>query len=307
MTGIDPERRRRRLRWAADQLGLDAGASADEVRAAWMRQLAEEDFVPAGEGRRALAVLLGPAETLAVRRAEEAAAAEEEERLRDEVEAFAARFWEAPPTERRARWEDLSARCAFAPALRARLGLLEPGLGAIAVPRELAEDGRVVELGRQVRDQFVLRPGPRARARQEALRRTRDYREDWQDASWRLRQGWPALAALGTDFLNELEAGSPPPEQPERAAEPAGSAAIPGWVWTILGALGLALVRGCASLIHHNPPPPEAPFVVPQDNEEQQRRINREVQDLLEQGELRKRQKAWEALQQEHAKDGKQP
>src|SRR5215472_17203152 len=95
MTGIDPERLERRLRWAAEQLELSPDASPEDVRAAWLRRLPEEDFVPRAELQSALASLLrrrpeGNWEA----RADEAASLAEEESLREEVETFAGQFWD---------------------------------------------------------------------------------------------------------------------------------------------------------------------------------------------------------------------
>jgi hypothetical protein len=204
MTGIDPEALERCLRWAAEQLEVSANASAEEVRAAWLRRLPADDFVPSSEARYALHTLLHPqAEDGWRTKAQEAADEQDEERLRGEVEAFAVQFWEVPLGERRQRWQSLAERCAFAPALRARLRQLEAGLDVNA--RDLSEDARVVELAEHVSELFVLRPGPRARARQAFLRRTRANREEWRTAARRLCCVSPKLAALGKDLLNKIK------------------------------------------------------------------------------------------------------
>lgn len=208
MTGIDPERLERRLRWAAEQLGLRPDASPEEVRAAWLRRLPAEDFVPSSELCWSLATLLrrqreGEWEA----RADEAATVAEEERLRVEVEAFAIEFWNLSVEERRRRWEALRDRCAFAPALRARLRLLEAGLG-VASGEQAGEDTCVVELARLVRELFFLRPGPRALARQNLVRRLQNDRA-WKVAARRLRYVNPTLAALGNDLLDKLLSETP--------------------------------------------------------------------------------------------------
>lgn len=209
MTGIDPERLVRRWRWAAKQLGLSPQATAEEVRAAWLRRLPEEDFVPSSEARWALAALLHwPPEGGWEVRVDEAAAAAEEEQRRGEVEAFAAQFWDLPPAERRRRWDELRDLCAFAPVLRARLRLLEAGLDCASVGNDKQENARVIELAGHVRKLFVLRPGPRADARQSLLPRIQNDRE-WKVAARQLRRDQPALAALGNDLLDKLLSETP--------------------------------------------------------------------------------------------------
>ena len=46
------------LRWAAEQLGLEPDATPEEVRAAWLRLLPDEDFVPLSEWHWSLAAML---------------------------------------------------------------------------------------------------------------------------------------------------------------------------------------------------------------------------------------------------------
>jgi hypothetical protein len=268
MTGIDPDRLPRRLRWAAEQLGLEADASPEEVRAAWLRLLPEEDFVPLSEWRWSLVALLRrESERGLEARADEAAAREEEDSLRDEVEDFAEGFWGLPAEARRQRWQELTARCAFAPALRARLRQLGPGLDVQSFPREGEEDTRVVELAGHLRDLFVLRPQPRACDRQALLRRMEEEREQWREAGGRLRRAYPALASLGSDLLDELAILSParlyppksppfqPPSQPPSASQPA-----PRWIiWVIIGIAiaGSRLFIGMGNK-SSSPPPPVA-------------------------------------------------
>lgn len=272
MTGIDPDRLQRRLRWAAEQLGLSPHASADEVRAAWLRRLPEEDFVPSSELRWALAALLrrqpeGGWEA----RADEAAFAAEEERLRDEVEAFAEQFWDLPADERRRRWEKLTDCCAFAPTLRARLRLLEAGLAID--PHTPSEDARVAELASHVRELFVLRPGPRAHARQDILRRMENEREKWKTAVRRLRYACPALASLGADLLNKLETAMPTPQRlPKRPPPPQSTASastggqVPRWIFIVIAVAASQIARVACD---HSPPPPTMPTRPWQDNRDQ--------------------------------------
>jgi hypothetical protein len=268
MTGTDPETLQRRLRWAAEQLELDPAASPSEVRAAWLRLLAEEGFVPPSEWRLAVQVLLRrQPEGGWADRADAAASLAEEERLRGEVEAFADQFWDFTPEHRRQRWEELTARCAFSPVLRARLRLLERGLGAIPFPSEPDEPARVAALADQVRELFVLRPESRGRSRQAMLRRMQDAMGEWKAAARRLRRAFPALATLGADLLDRVEKWtSQPPRLPKKPpAQPAantGRRKSTSWpVWLVVG-IAIAILRGASS--SHNSsssptPPPSFP------------------------------------------------
>jgi hypothetical protein len=195
MTAIDPKRLQRRLQWSAEHLHLSPQATSEEVRSAWLRLLPMEDFVPSSESRWALASLLrrqwqGGWES----RADEATCALEEERLRGKVEGFAKQFWDLPAPERRRCWEELRDRCAFAPTLRARLRLLEPGLAVD--PRVTKEDDRVTELARHVRELFILRLGRCAQARQDIFRRMKGEKKAWKAAARQLRRTAPNLAVV---------------------------------------------------------------------------------------------------------------
>lgn len=248
MTGIDPNRLQRRLRWAAEQLEVSPDASPDEVRAAWLRRLAEDDFVPSSDSRQALEVFLQRhPEGGWLARADEAAAQWEEEQLRAEVEAFAAEFWNLSVEERRQRWENLAERCAFAPALRVRMDQLGTGLDIVApLPRN---DARVSELVEHVRELFVLRPGPRARLRQSLLAQMRNKWSEWRTAAHRLRHAAPAFDELGIDLLGKLRTTtpavarqSPPKSLPQPDQQTANQPSKLGYLWIII-ALGGAFLR----------------------------------------------------------------
>jgi hypothetical protein len=229
MTGIDREQQDRRLRWAAAELGVRPDAPPEEVRAAFLRRLADEEFVPPPSWRWAVEALTrrgpdGPSEA----RADAEASRAEEERLREEVEAFTEQFWALAPAERGSSWQHLAARCGFSPPLRARLEQLRPGLDAGPAPRDGTEPPEVVELAAHIQDLFVLRPGPRARARREVLAGIRGRIaegnsnptnfaawanrldlirvriDEWQAAARRLRKRYRALAALETQLLEEV-------------------------------------------------------------------------------------------------------
>ncbi len=264
MTGIDPDRLRRRLRWAAGQLEVAADASADDVRAAWLRRLEEDDFVPPDEARWALAALLDrQPKGAAQEHADRAASLAEEDELRQEVDAFAGHFWDLPPPQRRGRWQELRQRCAFSAALRGRLQLLEAGLDVGSLPGEVGADGRLIELAAQVCDLFVLRPGPRAQARQALLGRLGQEQQEWAAAARRLRQTQPGLACLGVDLLDELEVVRKIPPRPPRSRVPesaaSGDATMPRWLIWVAIFIACGGLRACMSAINRTPPPTFTP------------------------------------------------
>lgn len=249
MTGTDPERLERRLRWAAEQLGLSPDASLDEVRAAWLRRLPAEEFVPSSELRWALAALLRrPSEGGWEARADEAASVTEEEKLRGEVEMFAEQLWDFPAEERRRRWDELSDRCAFAPALRARLRLLEVGLENVPMPNEGEEKAHTIELAGHLCELFVLRPRTRTCARHALLLRMEADKEEWKHAARRLRRAYPKLAALGNDLLDKITTAMPMPKTLPKKPPPQPTAAKSGeksparYIWVIVGIV-VGLVR----------------------------------------------------------------
>jgi hypothetical protein len=222
------------------------------VRAAWLRRLPQEDFVPPAESRWALESFLGrQPEGGWEARADEAAAQEEEQRLRGEVEAFAEQFWDLSPEERGGRWMELLNRNVSA-SLYARLHLLEPGLGVISMPAEADADARVIELARHVRDLFVLRRGPRARARQVLLRRMANERKEWKAAVLVLRHSYPALAGLGGELLDKLQTASPEsdrlPDKPAAFLAPTDAEGkTSSWpIWLVVVVV-MGVVRGLMS------------------------------------------------------------
>src|SRR4051794_20923849 len=99
-------------RWAAGRLGIAPEADAGAARAALLRRLPGDDFVPPPDvhaaGRLVVGRPWGPV-------AEAAAFAADAGRLGPEVEAFAECFWSLPVPERRRRWRELSEACAGVP------------------------------------------------------------------------------------------------------------------------------------------------------------------------------------------------
>jgi hypothetical protein len=188
--------------WAARLLGVQPDVTPDEVRALFRRRLAEEDFLSPPTWQQAVAVLTGAEAPAAVRLA---AAFEEEERLREEVEAFAVRFFGYAPEERERRWQELADRGGFAPALAARLEQLKPGLAIDPVTG--GNGDRADQLAGHVLELFVLRPSERAFRRRVLSQELRQDLTGCRKAVRQLRERYPSLAALQKEWLDELQGG----------------------------------------------------------------------------------------------------
>jgi hypothetical protein len=187
--------------WAAAQLELKPDATPERVRAALLRRLPEDDFVLPLRCQHAALFLLRPADGAERVSRHGQAPYDEEDRLRLEVDAFAAEFFKLALSERRRRWQELSGRCAFSPPLTARLRGLERGLD-VALEKVAATDVR--ELAERVCDLFVLRPAARAVRRQEVLREMGTNPARWQAAARQLQTQAPPVAALALVLVEEL-------------------------------------------------------------------------------------------------------
>jgi len=186
----------------ATALGLPAGAGPLEARAALLRRLPAVDFVPPPDWLRAYRALVpgpDPSDEESARAADLA----QEQHLRDEVEDFAAEFFDLTTEERQRRWQAFLARAEQYPALTARLRHLAPGL---TISTWSMEDSQplVGRLARHLCEVFTLRPAARARKWQELRRTMQASRLDWQAAARRLQHKYPALAALAPELVDGL-------------------------------------------------------------------------------------------------------
>jgi hypothetical protein len=121
------------------------------ARAAFLRALPAHGFAPPAADVAAVEGCATPAGDAA-------------DRFAAEVRAFAAGFWSLTPTDRAAKWRELSAR-PVGPAA-AWLAELAPGLDAIRVPQR---DPAAAEVAAFARELFVLPPRERAARRVEWL------------------------------------------------------------------------------------------------------------------------------------------
>jgi hypothetical protein len=271
MTGTGRELPAWQRRWAAEQLGVDAQASALEARSVFLRRLVESDFVPPAMWPQALAMLDGRPAPVGEARARR----EEAERLRGEVEEFAERFWLLPVDERWRRWQELFDACTMVVALRARLTALKRGLDIGP-----AEAGRpqIADVVRNLQQLFVLRPAERAARRRELLVAAQNDRAAWQVAAV-VRHQYPEIAALEPQFLAELAKGAERqqrragvqralfrtrrPAAPKPVTSGGGSGRFPWWVLGIIGVVIGAIRAGIGDKPSSRPEPVRPSFVQP--------------------------------------------
>jgi hypothetical protein len=187
--------------WAAAQLELAPDAAPAQARTALARRLAEDDFVPPYRIQQAAVFLLRPATGAEAVLRQGQAQYDEEDRLRIEVDEFAAEFFKLGVPERRRRWQELCSRCAFAPTLIGWLGGLERGLD---VPLTPLAGTPMSELAEHLGALFVLRPAARAARRLELLAEMRNDIPRWQAAARQLQSQAPRVVALGPTLVEEL-------------------------------------------------------------------------------------------------------
>lgn len=204
-TGTNPDPATLLRRRAAEVLEVSEDATAAEARRAFFRHYREQDFAPPSALRHACGVLTGQPIPAAV---EAEWRREDEDGLRDEVEAFAAAFFTFAVAQRRERWEALLARCTDTPPLAARLQALQVGLDLDVERLPLGQPFHG-ELARQVLDTFALPALAQAAARQAFLRRIADpaaaaSQRAWEKAARYLLAEWPALAGLDTELLQQV-------------------------------------------------------------------------------------------------------
>jgi hypothetical protein len=219
MTGSGREETYRQ--WAAGQLGLAADATAAEARAAFLRRLPREDFVPPLELVQAARCFGVGATAARDARTEAEVARAEEAALRVDVEEFADQYWELRPADRRTRWETLWAHANFSLGLRARLKCLEDGLDIARKQVPAGTDPLVAELACRVCDIYVLRLAARARAWQAVWREARRNIWGWKAAAEVLVARYPDIAALQSEAVKKFAKWEGPSSvQPPRIKSP---------------------------------------------------------------------------------------
>lgn len=262
---------------AAAALGVSPDAGADAARAAFLRRLAADGFLPPEECVVGANLLAGASLPVGPDGTADAAA-----RAREDVGAFAAGYWALAPAARKARWAELTAAAPDEPTRR-RLAHLEGGLGiGVSVhPNPLVEEAAAA-----VRELYVLGPRDRAVRRAAWFAERSGRLEELRDASRRLQADAPRLAALDPDLFRRLTIGAGLellPAIDSRAAEAernerAGRAAAEmfartlnrprpqtadtggGWSWggvfVVVAVIG-AILRAVSSSGSQTPRPPE--------------------------------------------------
>jgi len=188
--------------WAAEQLGVPPESAPEVCTTAFLRRLAEEDFVPPPRLRQAWEFAArGSSEGRPTLPWLDSAA---EEDLRGRVEEFAGQFFNLPPEQRSALWERLYADARRWPRLETRLRQLKPGLTVEFAPLP-ALGVREAKLIQWIRELFPLPLDERAQRRREMLRDEvgNDIRP-WQKAARRVRRRQRVMASLAPDLLVPL-------------------------------------------------------------------------------------------------------
>lgn len=186
-------------------LGIREDAPAAERIRCALAQLEQADFLPAAAWHDAIELLTVAQPQLGCAWNERAALCREiEDRLRAEIDGFANRFFSVAPMPRRTEWDDLQLRARAWPSLRARLGLLEPGLALDSPATELGDDPRAAALAELIIRLFPLDAGARRRLIGRFLGTTFSEPHSWECAAHDLSHLDPATAALVPEFLNAV-------------------------------------------------------------------------------------------------------
>ena len=198
---LDQDRADRRTKWARGLLKLPGDDPQADTRTHFLKLLEEEGFVPFEVQLEAFTVLANPESE----HDPEQFQAAEQQRLQDRVDGFADRLFALSLDERTDEFDQLLQECQDSPIPLARLELLSPGL-SITADHDPLGTGDVQTVADWVRKLFVLRPGPRARYRREALSQVRQDPDRWGLAARQLLRESPAIAELDQKFV-KLVAG----------------------------------------------------------------------------------------------------
>ena len=173
-----------------------------------------------------------------------------EGRLHGVMSQFVADFFQLAPDERRKKWEFLSERSKFAPALRWHLGHLKPGLDA-TLPADPTGDKYVDELIDHLRRTFPLPPPLRAAYNQAFLWRVAREPKPWPKAVKRLQRRHPSLTALQPEFFNQIgnrSKSAPTAAKPMPRPTTLGSGTdTPKWIIWVLVFVGIAIARSASN------------------------------------------------------------
>jgi hypothetical protein len=128
---------------------------------------------------------------------------EREDRLRREIDRFAAVFFDREPTARRAVWSQFVRQAEAVPPLRLRLAALEIGLDVNGAEFR-KPTGEVARLTDIIAQTFSLSPPRRSRRLSELKRGLGKKPIYWEQVAVALQRDYPALARLDRVFVNDL-------------------------------------------------------------------------------------------------------
>jgi hypothetical protein len=263
--------------WAVEQIGAEPDASVAECRAAVLRALPDDDFVPFDTLKPAAQLVTSKPGTAASAAARDGYLADVETSLRIRIDEFAAEYFNLDIAERRQRYRQLQDLAAPLPALRSRMRRLEWGLDITDHPSADLRGNSAV-LCNDLCELFTLAPLPAIARRQELQAQWSLEPDRWQCAAEALVEFAPAVAALQEPLIERLRLGSKLREREAKArrraalarAERAGAAATSsgdstpnagryGWVivLVVLGLLKLFVALGNRrdSTPSYTPPP----------------------------------------------------
>ena len=180
--------------WSTGRLGVGSDAPAQELQAAILARLEDDELAPAGQENAAIRLGLAKLQSSdpPPRVLREFARAQRQV-LAEEVEEFARQYWSLAPGNRQHKHAQLWTAAASAPLIRLRLDSLRDGLRAIAVTP--VDANPIDELAVKVQDCYVLPALARAVRRHELAESIRSA-EDESYSLLRLEEDYPHLRRL---------------------------------------------------------------------------------------------------------------
>ena len=199
----DSPRWRRRMEWAQDRLEAPTDVSENQLKSRFFACLEDEDFVPDEALAPAFRVLQSAVRGSTDGEDPKPFRREQEEKLQDDIEAFAREMLKIAVPQRREQWRELVERAEGAAKLQNRLQRLRLGLDV-----DLAEvdksDEAAVELAWRAAELFPLRPLARAVRRHRILQSWDAEPKKWEVAARRFSQRYPELAQLAPELISRL-------------------------------------------------------------------------------------------------------
>jgi hypothetical protein len=282
--------------WAARTLEVEQAAGGPAVRAAFLRKLPDEDFVPPAPWRPALEVLSGRETAHARPLLYNQFVEETAPTFRDQVESFAIAFFSLPPDQRAKRYDELRETAECYPAIAARLQRLEKGLELDSSACD-GPDPDTSHLATGICEAFVLPPIAAAARRQELLFDCQRDLPRWEAAARRLCKARPQIVALEHDLVQKLLLWQDEKKRlqkkklrpPVAASASSGTSASPlRYSWLIFVVI-MAIARAISSSSSTSSRVPDPPPI--QINPDMFRQPNQDLQRTMEKLEkLRKQQ-----------------